>query len=469
MSDPQPTFEDDFHRHEFYEGDDHVATIEFDDIGDERGGIWCETTVYYHMGGRAEPIISFERANLQNKTTGALKSIKMRLEEVAPGVNWSDALVAAAGTTITEYRTSSSEGGFLDVLDPDAADAKDPYLLRPFVAATGTSIIYGKHGSAKSMIAVRISATVITGKPLFGEVPQHTGPVLYVDFEDSPEPHQYRMFAIAMGMDIKPEKLNGMLYHERVSRNMKDARRRLRRVIREEGIVLVVVDSIGLARASDVSGSEATIKLFKMFGTLDTPVLALDHMSKENNTRAASGKLKQEDMSPIGSQFTESSSRLGWGVVMMPQSTAQRKVLNLYNTKHNHMPEQDPMSINIDMAWNEKSLLTKVIFTKRDEFAHAVIADGLRLSNVQELLVYHFTQQRDDGKVIPMSFKHLSDGSGQPYGSVSSYVGTRNKEWWEKVPGSKLYILSPLGMEMAMLYASISGLKVAEKMEDENG
>ncbi|MCL1593391.1 MAG: AAA family ATPase [Actinomycetia bacterium] len=454
LTDPVSEYSEDFHKHDFYDEDGtHLATIEFDEIEDDRSGTWCEVTVWTHVGhDNPEPDIAFERVNLLTKG-GSMASILKRLELLG-SVNWVQGFSTAVFRTITNYRTASSEGVWLDPLDSNADDATEPFLLKPFIASSGTTVLYGMQGSAKSMLAVRFSLTVATGKPFDGVKPTRKGPVLYVDFEDTPEPHQYRLFAIAQEMGMTMDEMKGLIYHERVSRDLKSARRRLSRIVRDNGIVLVIIDSVGLALAGDVSGSEQTIKLFKMFSRLNAAVLAIDHMTKENNTKMALGTLKWQESTPIGSQYTTSSARLVWFLNELPQSTDRRKVSNLYNTKANHVAKHKPIGMTVDMDWNKKGLLTEVKFTTTGGMIDAVTAKEMELGKHQQLLVWHFRQQREDGNVIPMRLVDLSRGSGVGSSTVNSIVTSKNASWWEQLPGSKQYIISPDGMEMAMLYAS---------------
>ena len=304
---PKSEYEEDYHQHKFYdEQGAHLATIEFDDIDEEGSGkLFCEIAVWCHIGNTdTRPLIAFERVNLLNRgaARGWLMSTVSKLGD-AGALNWEQGLDFAVHESIVMYRQNSSDGGWLE---PGDRDTGDPYLLRPFIAATGVTLLYGSHGSNKSMLALQWALGVATGKGFNGQEPTKTGPILYVDFEDSPEPHQFRLSAIADTMGLPEDEISRYVWHERVKGNLKDAKRRLRRLVRDNGFALVIIDSIGLARAADVSGSEATIKLFKMFNQLGASILALDHMTKEDNKRVATGKMDYREATPIGSQFTQS-------------------------------------------------------------------------------------------------------------------------------------------------------------------
>ena len=468
LQNPVSDYEEDYHRHRFYDDDGrHLATIEFDDIDEEGSGkLFCEIAVWCHVGhADSRPLIAFERVNLLNRgaARGWLASVVAKLNDVG-AVNWEQGLDFSVHESIVAHRSQSSEGEWLTTGDLDTGD---PYLLRPFIAATGVSLLYGSHGSNKSMLALQWAIGVATGKGFNGEEPLKVGPVLYVDFEDSPEPHQFRLSAIAEAMELSEEDVSRLIWHERVKGNLKDAKRRLRRLVRDEGFALVIIDSIGLARAADVSGSEATIKLFKMFNQLGASILALDHMTKEDNKRVSTGRMDYREATPIGSQFTQSSARLAWFINILPQSTPKQKKANLYNTKHNHTPQHEPVGLTINLDWNDKDILTKVEFHTVETAFEALVVDAMKMTKAQELVVWHFKQQREPEtmKVMPLTLKQMKE-SGIHASTISSIVTSKYSEWWEKIEGSQMYALSTKGLELAMLYETVFDAAPEEEQND---
>ena len=458
LQSPESKYEEDYHRHEFYSEDrQHLATIEFDDIEDEGSGkLFCEIAVYCHIGTTTDrPLIAFERVNLLNRgaARGWLSGVVGKLNDVG-ALNWEQGLDFAVHETIVNYRSTSSDGMWAAWGDNNE---ESPYLLRPFIANSGVTVLYGPPGSNKSMFALRLGLGVANGDGYNGEKPLRTGPVMYVDFEDEVATHEYRLSAMAREMGLEPKDVEGLIWHERITRNLKDAKRKLRRIVRDKGIVMVVIDSIGLARAADVSGSEATIKLFKMFAQLNVPILAIDHMTKEDNKRVWTGKMDAREATPIGSQFTQSSARLAWFMNVMPQSTAKSKQVNLHNTKHNHTPQHSVIGMTIKLGWNDNDILTSAKFTANNRSFDAVVADALSMSKAQELLLWHFTQQREGGGVIPMTLSAMkrSDINSSTIRGIVTEKGSSS--WWRQVTGSKQYTLSDDGLEAAIFVNGMFG------------
>jgi hypothetical protein len=462
LQNPQSKFEEDFHQHKFYtEGDkpELIATIEFDDIEDEGSGkLFCEIAVWCHIGVTSDrPLIAFERVNLLNRgaARGWLASVVAKLGD-AGMAHWEQGLDVAVHESIVNYRANSSDG---DWTTRSTGNEESPYLLRPFIANTGVTVLYGPPGSNKSMLALRLGLGIATGDGYNGEKPIRTGPVMYVDFEDDIRTHEFRITAMAQELGMEGE-LSGLIWHERVTRNLKDARRKLRRHIREQGIVLVIIDSIGLARAADVSGSEATIKLFKMFNQLGASVLAIDHMTKEDNKRVWTGKMDAREATPIGSQFTQSSARLAWFMNVLPQSTAKNKKVNLYNTKHNHTPQHKVVGMTIELDWDNNDILTEVKFKSDSQSHEVIVANAMEKTKAQELLIWHFSQQREDGHVIPMTMAEMKK-SGINASTIRGIVTEKESaSWWEKVKGGGQYALTTQGLESALVLNAIYGTGV---------
>ena len=451
LVDPASYYEEDFHRHEFFMEGELVATIEFDDLEDERNGIWCEVTVYWHLGGMSEPVIAYERANLQNRTSGGIKSIKAKLKDDGYEADWERGFDTTIFRSIKEYRgASSSQGEWLEWRESTPDD--NPYLLKPFIAKAGVSLIYAPMGSNKSMFVVKLGMGVATGDGIWGVKPLNKGPVLYVDFEDTPEPHRFRLTAFARSQGMEPDDLKGLIYHVRVTRSLRDARRKIRKLVRDLGIILVIIDSIGLARASDVSGSEATIKLFKMFSALDTPVLAVDHMTKEDNKRVWTGRMDAREATPIGSQFTQSSARLAWFMNLLPDSTDEHKKFNLYNTKNNHGKTVTPFGMTLDITNDDNDQIHEAEFklSTMPFFIPKIDGTGeLQLTKEMEMLKSHFLEGRDTNGVVtaltPAQIVRLS-------GVTGSTVRPKLTEslYWEKISGSSQYRITPDGLETAI-------------------
>jgi hypothetical protein len=383
--------EEDYHEHAYYNSEgEAVATIEFEAIEDEGSGkLWCETRVEWHLGNiTPEVLTSYERVNLYNP--GGEKSgylgIATRLKGAVSPVDWATTMKEAVHQSIEEYRRSSSSSEWLTEVTEEEMK-NPPFLLDPFVLAEGVTILYGPLGAGKSLVALAIGFAISLNVALLGNKPETVGKILYVDFEDDSLPHRYRMSAIKRAIGYEGD-ISEIIHHERITGSLRDASRKLRRIIREGEFSLVIVDSVGLARAGDVSASDSTIKLFKALRFLGTPVLALDHIRKEVWEALKAGRhVDPEAVTAIGSQFTMSSARLAWFLRPVPSLDPLVKHFNLYNTKANHLAPRDPFGLTVTYENNEHDRPEKIHFaTDETLFQTAMKEDATRIAIAKTLV-----------------------------------------------------------------------------------
>ena len=454
LKDPASLFEDDYHSHTFFttEGEP-ICTIEFDGIEEGRGGgIDCDCIVTWLLGDPKNKVPAvMERVNLMARERGSMASvIKSLIDDGAYIANWKEGFKAAVYASIIEWRGNASEGGWLEM--QDATEADSPFLLRPWISATGTTILFAPPGSNKSMFALWMSLAVAMDKELWGEKPLKSGPVLFVDFEDEKSVHQFRFSAMLRSLDLDEEDVNGLIYHERVTRSLKMAKRRIRKLVRDLGCPLVVVDSISRARGSDVSSSEATVKLFEMFAQLGVPVLAIDHMTKEENKRIWTNNYDAREAQPLGSGVTQNSVRLGWMMNVLPGETDTYKRYNLYNTKHNNVEVQATRGLIFRADSDEWGTILHASFETTDmEF---FVEQPKAESNKAVLMLnWHFNEQRKVGSPQAFTGTEIAAGSGVNRNTVVGHL--RDSGYWSKIDGSKQYLISDDGMQAALMYEEL--------------
>ena len=454
LKDPASSFEDDYHSHTFFttEGEP-ICTIEFDGIEEGRGGsIDCDCIVTWLLGSPDNKVPAvMERVNLMSRERGSMASVIKSLDlDDAYIANWKEGFKTSVYASIVQWRGNASEGGWLEMQDATANDS--PFLLRPWISATGTTVLFAPPGSNKSMFAMWLALAVARGEELWGETPLATGPVLFVDFEDEKSVHQFRFSAMLRSMELEGEDMNGLIYHERVTRSLKMAKRRIRKLVRDLGCPLVVVDSISRARGSDVSSSEATVKLFEMFAQLGVPVLAIDHMTKEENKRVWTNNYDAREAQPLGSGVTQNSVRLGWMMNVLPGATDGYKRYNLYNTKHNNVEEQATRGLTFRADSDEWGTILHASFetTKTEFFVEKPKAAE---NKAVIMLMWHFGEQRKIGAPQAFTGTQMAEGSGVNRNTVVGHL--RDSGYWVKMDGSQQYRISDEGMESALMYQEL--------------
>jgi hypothetical protein len=204
------------------------------------------------------------------------------------------------------------------------------WLLPPLIlGAQGTSII-APGGSMKSMFALAAAATVASGtRQYLPHTPAKTGPVLYCDWEADADTHRERVAA----MGPVPTDLH---YLDMKGRPLWRSADMLEKFCVIEGVVMVVIDSVMLARGGDAFGPEETLRMFGALKQMGPPHLLIDHVSKDG---------KRKNQGPYGSVVNENTARLQWDLTKSPLPDGAHLLFRLY--KSNNTPNLPPIAFHL--------------------------------------------------------------------------------------------------------------------------
>ena len=430
--------DDDQHVHLFVAPNEQPALrIMFDRITDERSAIACEATVWILFGldGEMKPTVEYYRIPNLLVPQGWQKVMKEVAEQSEFNFDWHDAFKEAVTASIRQHRTASLSHKELERGDPDRMEP--PFLIRPLIAGTGTTLWFSKPGAGKSLTALGAAISVATGFPIFGTAPTSVGPVVYVDLEDDPISHEVRLNAALN--EIGWTEKHPPIIHFSVTGKFEDAVRPIRALVREHDAALVIIDSVGQARGTDPSDGDSTIKTMKWMRSFRVPVLAIDHITKVENKEMTKGNITvPESVMAIGSQFTTAAARMAWFFQKMTTSTKDTTKFNLHNTKYNHGPTHDVMSLDVEFKNNERGLMTNLKFkTWERQMFFEVTAQR----NEEAALIVHYRANR------PIGTTELARMSGV---NRSTLAGIHNKSpYWEKVEGTTQYRLTKAGFVQA--------------------
>lgn len=309
MSKPKVTFLEDTYRFEW--ADEQVELV-FERFAEQRGGgLRCELVVT--TSRPPSPGLLFQ--GLFNLLTSNSQLVK-QLDGRVPGLDWEGLLTQAAAITLRRYR----EGSPLVDLATEPTDTPSRYLLPPLVARDGATVWAADGGTGKSVLALAVALSVASALPLLDAHPHEIGPVLYLDWEADEETHRERLWALwrGLGRDLdiaEPPPLEAIHYVYQTA-SLSELATTLRRRVAETGAVLVVIDSLGLARGGAPEDAEATIRTFRAIRSLGVPALCIDHVSKAQRE----GQVKRK--TAIGSIYTRNSARLVWVVEKAQQEGA---------------------------------------------------------------------------------------------------------------------------------------------------
>jgi hypothetical protein len=211
------------------------------------------------------------------------------------------------------------------------------FVLRPLISSVGATSIVGGGGVGKSMLVLAGACTTATGNPdWIGMEPRTTGHVIYCDWEADAQTHSERLHSLARGLGIDPP--GDTLQYLRHPLPLRQWAPALAREVARSGTVLVIIDSVMLARAGE-AGAEETIAFFGALSQLGCPSLLVDHKSRAALAEGRSGA--------YGSVINDNSVRLMWDVLSSPGSNT----LTLKPTKANNysLRELPTISLSLDV------------------------------------------------------------------------------------------------------------------------
>lgn len=334
--------------YEFWD-DDTGALFRIDYLHPHSKGIdaWCE--IWWNGPGPPESgVKTFGRFDLMGARTVSTLAKQAAAKTPIPEARWNEILTSSIYDVIQGYLLGDKPV-FLDADLDDVEEATPRWLLRPFVSGSGATSLVAPGGSSKSYLSLAISLAIATGNGrVFGGMkPMKQGPVLYLDWEDTEAEHRKRMAALMRGADMTEQ---GMVIYRQERAPLYRSIVAVEKLVARYGVVLVVIDSVMLARGGDAFSPEATLMLFDALRQLGVPALLIQHKSLEAMRKKLRGS--------YGSVVNDNSARLVWeatGVVASESQIDARWEV----TKRNNMPPLDPLGLRIEFD-NQGDILRSV-------------------------------------------------------------------------------------------------------------
>jgi hypothetical protein len=304
---------------------DRNARIEASEVGTGREGTRAVLRVYAASPGvRSVPgtdgLVAVEQTNLLAGTTRA--SLARRLSERAPGVPWDTALEQVAIRVLEAEREPSPVlrlAGLAPRVDPGPR-------LDPILPADVPIIVFGAGGTGKSTFAAAAAVSVASGAVVVPGLLPRRAPVLLLDWEEDEHVVRGRIDSIAKGAHL-PAFPADLLYR-RMAGRLADEADAVARVVAEEDVGLLVVDSVGAAMGTVGEGDQAdsTNRLFNAIRHIGGTALLVDHIAAENLDRQTVRK-------PYGSVYKENRSRGTFQLTAEVAPDGRSRVLVLRNAK----------------------------------------------------------------------------------------------------------------------------------------
>jgi len=272
-----------------------------------------------------KPHLHLSRLNLTS--TRARTELAKKLDELHH-TDWGAILEQLCVLVLQRER----EGEPLVIIRPSDEVTPPQYLVKPLVPQGQPLILFGPGGAGKGFVAVLLSLLVSSGEPHpeLGLEPTRKNNVLYLDWETNEDELRWRVKRLAtpLGFD------DVHIHYKRCTFPLKDELEHIQRIVQEEDVGLVVVDSAGPAASGELSSPDAPISLFRALRTLDTSSLILAHTAKNS-----------EHKTVFGSVFFGNLARSVWEVRKYQDTDEDTMAVALLHRKSNFSKLHPPIGI----------------------------------------------------------------------------------------------------------------------------
>ncbi len=312
----------------------YLIRMRFSELRESRGGLACELTIFLDLPDVPVPA-EWTTLDLTNGQSRAQIANRLRENWVGPaGPPWRELLGIASYEIRERFRTGeviTRIGEGLPVQEPS-------YVVSPILVENQIAILYGDGASLKSLTALILGLSVQTRKALLPGTTVtepdplgHNGRVLYLDYETSAGEQNRRIQRLAAGFGL--EGYGTIDYREsRIPLAREGAI--LRALVGEYDSRLVIVDSLGAAMGGDPNEAENVIAAMNVLRSLGTTVLALDHVTKVDD----SGK-------PIGSVYKFNYTRSGFQAKRVQEEDSDDVRVILLHRKSNNGRLVSPLGL----------------------------------------------------------------------------------------------------------------------------
>ncbi|MDI6808427.1 MAG: bifunctional DNA primase/polymerase [Candidatus Eisenbacteria bacterium] len=210
----------------------------------------------------------------------------------------------------------------------DAPKEAVGYLLEPFIVLGAPNLFFGRGGSGKTFITLRIAYALATGTPFLGMTPAARVRTLFVDYESTSGTLADRLELIRGAPNLADtpfdDGLRALRYYSPSGIPIADCLPALKRIIAKHDIGLIIVDSAALACGGEPEKAEIAIRYFNALASLKTTSLTIAHETKQENHAYA-----------FGSVFWANSPRNIWNIACTQEQEDRVLHSGLHHRKAN--------------------------------------------------------------------------------------------------------------------------------------
>lgn len=236
-----------------------------------------EVTVEHPLFGRLRfGDLTFMSTDSRAKWVKALK-------DKTTAIEWERHLDDVCATVSREFRKSEP-----DVAASEIPDVPFRLSLRPFVPMDETTMLYGPRGTGKSVLAVAIGASLISGVTLPGPMtplPEALGTVVYLDYETSRETFKRRLTSVRLALGLDAD-IETSFRYRRLLRPLPYEADTLLTPANRHDVRTWIIDSWRYACGSTGTGdpADAAVAAFEVLRRLPGTKVAIAHPPKEGGS-----------------------------------------------------------------------------------------------------------------------------------------------------------------------------------------
>jgi len=242
------------------------------------------------------------------------------------------------------------------------------YRLWPILVEEEPTTIYGPGKTGKSYLATYIACLVQYDCFGFADskeiwTPTH-GNVLYLDWESNYKVHQRRTWAVKRGLGIENDDRTIKYLHLDVP--LVKVVNQIQRVIIENDIKLVIVDSVIAAQSYGTDPAQLASQFYNALRSFRCTTLSIDHIAKS--------EMRQPDdvetIGPYGSVVKYNLSRQQFELKKYQVKGKNYIDLALIHRTSNDGALLDTKGIHVEFKYDSDGHLDKVTFSSLDVAAH---------------------------------------------------------------------------------------------------
>lgn len=312
----------------------HGVAMGLERLMESRDELRAEVTVESTLAGRVLGPVKLNILSSESQSRFAAACAK-RVNGLKPEM-WHALVVQACAVVAKQYRAPTPT---LDLSQVDTS-VEVEYLVPGLIPADETTTMYGDGESAKSLMALRVGASVALGQLLpWGARPTRTCPVLYLDWETNPRTVAGRLKRVALGMQTSVPNM----HYRQCFRSLHDELPNIREEVSKKRVGLVIVDSIGFAASGSLTEDETARSAMNALRQLSPATrLVVAHIN------ASAARDERGAARPFGSTFFWNGMRSGIELRRSEEGdNAESIELGLYHRKANDGEHHKPIGVTV--------------------------------------------------------------------------------------------------------------------------